>query len=768
MRVTGIVQGVGMRPTVYRLAKQLGLRGDVRNSSAGLLVRICASAAQRDAFIEMLIHQAPPLSRIDHIERQAIADSLPAGFQILASDSGTMRTHISPDAAHCAHCLRDITRRDNRRAAYAFTNCTHCGPRLSIIRAIPYDRANTSMAAFAMCGACRKEYEDPTNRRFHAQPNACPDCGPRLWLEPSAKTDADPIAAAINLLKRGNIVAIKGIGGIHLACDASNEKAVARLRERKHRPHKPLALMARDEAMIRRYCSLSQPETDLLHSVAAPIILLAANGGETLASGVAPGQSHYGVMLPYSPLHYLLMANLDHPIVLTSGNRSEEPQCIANAEARRRLSGIADALLLHDRDIVNRLDDSVVRRVDGQTTLLRRARGYAPAPLPLPPGFADAPPILALGGELKNTICLLRSGDAIMSQHLGDLENAKAHAAYRDTLDLYLQLFEHTPEILVVDKHPEYLSTKLGHEWAQTRNLKIEEVQHHHAHVAACMADNGLAVDSAPVLGIALDGTGYGDDAQIWGGEFLLADYRWSRRIGSIEPVPLAGGAQAIREPWRITYAWLRQCLEWPEVTERYADLAFIRGLSDKPLTTLSRMMDAGLNSPMTSACGRLFDAAAALAGVRQTVTYEGQAAMEFESLVDSQTMARGEAYPFELASANDTGVALIKTRTLWQAMLEDLGRGDTVGAIAARFHNGLAQAIVAMATSLTAAYPEYQRRVALSGGVFQNATLLTAVRRQLRSAGFTVYTHSGVPCNDGGLSLGQAVIAAARYIDRP
>ncbi len=574
IRIRGLVQGVGFRPHAWRLAADCGLAGEVWNDAEGVLVRVWGPAAARRSFRLRLRAEAPPLARIDALEVTALAEAPPShGFHILASHAGTVRTGVVPDAASCPACLAEVRDPADRRHRYAFANCTHCGPRLSIVEAIPYDRANTSMAAFTMCAACRAEYDDPADRRFHAQPNACPACGPRLWLESAGAAGADPIAAAQGLLAAGEIVAVKGIGGFHLAVDAGNAEAVQRLRARKRRYAKPFALMARDLAMVRRYCTVSDAEEALLESAAAPIVILAADGRQQVAAGVAPGQRTLGFMLPYTPLHHLLLEGLGRPIVLTSGNLSEEPQCTGNDEARAKLGALADHLLLHDRAIVSRLDDSVARVMDGAPRLLRRARGYAPAPLRLPAGLAGAPPLLAMGGELKSTFCLVQDGKAVLSQHLGDLEDAPTFADYRRSLDLYRRLLQHRPALIAVDRHPDYLSTKLGRQIAEEEGLPVVAVQHHHAHIAACLADNGVPLDAAPVLGIALDGLGHGEDGTIWGGEFLLADYRGFTRLAHLRPVPLPGGAQAIREPWRNTYAQIRASIGWRGFAREHAQL---------------------------------------------------------------------------------------------------------------------------------------------------------------------------------------------------
>ncbi|MDQ3269268.1 MAG: carbamoyltransferase HypF [Pseudomonadota bacterium] len=771
VKVHGLVQGVGFRPNVWRLARQHRLRGWVGNDGDGVSMHVCGRADDLEAFVDALRDDAPPLARIDRIVREPAA-ALPADadFRITISRSNRVHTGVVPDAATCAACIAETLDPSARRFRYPFTNCTHCGPRLSIIRRIPYDRATTSMASFPLCNACSTEYENPADRRFHAQPNACPECGPRLWLEPlvdiadTGYNDAggDPIDAARRLLQAGRIVAIKGLGGIHLACDATDADAVARLRTRKHRDHKPFALMARDIDMIRRYCGVDETQTQLLRGTAAPIVLLDADGPERLADRVAPNLRCYGFMLPYTPLHHVLMQDLDAPIVLTSGNRSDEPQCTDNDEARERLAGIADALLLHDRDIVSRLDDSVVRITAGTPALLRRARGFAPAPLRLPRGFADAPEVLAFGGELKNTLCLLRDGQAILSQHLGDLKHPAANRAFHETLALYLDLFEHRPSVVAVDSHPDYLPSKTGRAWAAANDCRLIEVQHHHAHIAACMADNGLDLDVAPVLGIALDGTGFGDDGTIWGGEFLLADYRGYRRLAAFAAVPMPGGAQAIRQPWRLAYAQLRRAFGWEAVAREHAALPFFRAMADKPLATLDGMITSGLNSPLTSSCGRLFDAVAAVVHWRDCVSYEGQAAIELESAVDRTALDDGKAYPFSIT--DEDGIPRLEPGPMWEELLRDLAAGVAAGVVAARFHAGLAQGLTAMAQHLASTHGDRCcGRVALSGGVLQNRVLAEATIGGLEAAGFAVLRHHRVPANDGGLSLGQAAIAAAR-----
>jgi hydrogenase maturation protein HypF len=781
IRVRGLVQGVGFRPTVWRLAERCGLRGQVCNDGEGVLIHVWGSPAQIEKFLAALETDAPSLARIDSIEHRPITATtrIPDNFRIAATHSAAISTGIVPDAAVCPECVEDSLNPLNRRYRYPFTNCTHCGPRLTIVQKIPYDRCNTSMSAFIQCSECQREYDDPADRRFHAQPNACPRCGPKAWLERAdgrsfsreTLTQLDDLDAACTLLQQSEIVAIKGIGGFHLACDATNDHVVRRLRERKRRYQKPFALMARDLEIIRRYCRVDDAEHVLLQSPEAPIVLLKKTGPPRVSAGVAPGQNSIGFMLPYTPLHHLLLLRMERPIVLTSGNLSEEPQCIGNDDARQRLKGIADYLLLHDRDIEGRVDDSVVRVMAGQPRLLRRARGYAPVPIPLPHGFEQAPDLLALGGELKNTFCLLKNGQAIVSQHIGDLEEAATYADYQAHLEHYRGLFAHQPNFVVIDRHPEYLSSKLGVKRSEETGVPLMSVQHHHAHIAACLAENNVPLRQSTVLGIALDGLGFGEDNTFWGGEFLLADYMGFERLGTFEPVAMLGGAQAIHEPWRNTLAHLLAGMGWPAYKMHYEALELTRFLERQPLATFEAMLESGTNSPLASSCGRLFDAVAAAMGIcRERARYEGQAAMELENRVDEAVLLHEEealAYPFAIARLGGKGLPYIEPLPMWQALLGDLLLATPTGVMAARFHKGLAKIITAMAVKVsTRNEKRFVDTVALSGGVFQNKVLLEEVEHRLGSEGFQVLTHRHVPANDGGLSLGQAVVAAARAVN--
>lgn len=784
IRVRGLVQGVGFRPTIWRLAQRHGLRGWVSNDGDGVDIQVCGVSAEVEAFVHALSAEAPPLSRIDSIERSP-ASRLPTDvqFQIRTSNATGARTGVVPDAASCPECVKEALDPFQRRYRYPFTNCTHCGPRLSIIEGIPYDRAATTMRVFPMCADCQAEYEHPQDRRFHAQPVACHACGPHAWLERAdgaaiaidTLTTLDQVDAVCSLLQRGDIVAIKGLGGFQLACDATKSGSVSRLRQLKRRERKPFALMARDLDVIRRYCVVSTEEQALLESPAAPIVILQVRPDQAVAADVAPGIATLGFMLPNTPLHHLMLRRMTRPIVLTSGNLSDEPQCIANAEALTRLGGIAEYFLMHDRDIARRVDDSVARVVAGEPRLLRRARGYAPASLPLPPGFEAAPSVLALGAELKNCFCLLRAGEddahAILSHHMGDLENAATCADYRRSIDAYLKLFEYTPLRIAIDRHPEYLSSKFGQEMACQQSLPLTSVQHHHAHVAACLAENAVPLDAAPVIGVALDGLGYGNDGTLWGGEFFLTDYRDCKRLGTFKPVAMPGGAACMHEPWRNAYAHLMAEMGWPRFAINYESTALYQFLNAQPRALIDSMIKGDVNSPLASSCGRLFDAAAAAAGVCTECTfYEGQAAIEFEALVDVATLDDDgieSAYPFAIPRLKGSNLPYIEPLPMWQALLGDVVLGTPVPVIAARFHKGLAAVIVRMIEKLS----QYESgddpvtTVALSGGVFQNRVLFEQVKTRLDSMGFQVLTHRLVPCNDGGLALGQAVIAAAQQI---
>jgi hydrogenase maturation protein HypF len=707
--VTGIVQGVGFRPFVHRLAARAGLAGFVRNDSRGVVIEVEGDAQALDAFAAALSAELPALARIAGISSSELEPLGDAEFAIAPSEVGPPATLVAPDAATCDDCLRELFDPANRRFRYPFINCTNCGPRFTIVREIPYDRANTTMAAFEMCSDCRREYEDPGDRRFHAEPIACPACGPRLSI---------PLEDAVDALRSGSIVAVKGLGGWHLACDAADETAVARLRSRKHREEKPFALMTADPAAL---CAVGARHEELLHGPERPIVLMPRRPGAAVAGSVAPASPWLGVMLPYSPLHHLLIEDFGGPLVMTSGNRSDEPIAVEDADAQARLADIADAFLGHDRPIHRRCEDSVVR----SGFPVRRSRGFAPAALPLPadPGAA----LVAAGAELKSTFCVARGREAFLSPHLGDLDSAQAYEAFRNDLDLYLSMLGVHPQGVVCDLHPDYLSTR----WAMEQDLPVVEVQHHHAHAAACLAEHGHAGE---VLALVFDGTGYGPDGTLWGGELLRCDLREFERVANLDPVPLPGGEAAIREPWRTAAAYL-------ELAQRpvpFPDWALVR-------------QSIGVNSPLSSGMGRLFDAVAALLGVRDEVSYEGQAAIELEWLA-----ADIEALPYRCSVAAGT----IAGAELVRSAYDDLAAGRPRGEIAAAFHEGVAAA-AALACEL-AAEP---RTVVLSGGTFQNIRLVRATRRRLERLGFTVLSHRLVPPNDGAVSYGQAAVAARRMM---
>lgn len=788
IHITGVVQGVGFRPFVYGLAVRYGLLGWVCNTSAGVDIEVDGPGDVLDQFVTALSAEAPPLAKIDSIEVTNLHSNGFTAFEIrhsVARPDDFMP--ISPDIALCDDCRRELLDPADRRYLYPFTNCTNCGPRFTIIKDIPYDRPFTTMADFVLCDDCAKEYADPLNRRFHAQPVACPKCGPKVWLvdketgkqgeSANQRISASAIDQVRDLLAQGQSVAIKGLGGFHLACDATNDEAVKTLRERKGRVDKPFALMAASIAAIETFCEVTPEERQLLESREKPIVLLkrrvappaiASHPSTTQQAGaallrtliseyVAPGQTTLGVMLPYTPLHELLLTNnaqlpvthhyLPIALVMTSGNYSEEPIATANDDAVNRLSSLADAFLLHDRDIHVRCDDSVVRVFEGQELPIRRSRGYAPYPVKLP--FA-VPPILAAGGELKNTFCVTRDNYAFLSHHIGDLENFETLKSFEDGVAHFERLFRIKPEVVAYDLHPDYLATRYALDRAEKQGLRPIGVQHHHAHIAACMAENGLSGEQ-PVIGVAFDGTGYGTDGAIWGGEFLIADYRGFERAAYLDYVPLPGGDAATKNVYRIALSYLQQAgIAWTDDLAP-VDYALRSAQYSDTLGILAHQIQARVNSPLTSSMGRLFDAVASICGVRQTVNYEGQAAIEFEALADVNE--RG-AYEFVLS--NDYRVS---AANVMRAVVADVRSGVPTPAISARFHNGLAVMVRSVCESIRDRHG--LNEVALSGGVWQNVTLLGKTLTQLRAAGFTVYAHRLVPPNDGGIALGQAVIAA-------
>ncbi len=796
IHITGVVQGVGFRPFVYNLAIELGISGWVLNSSSGVDIEAVAPPAALEEFTQRLRTDAPPLARIEQI---TIADVPLTELQTLEPDKFVIRHSeakpgefqpISPDVSICDDCRRELFDLQDRRFRYPFINCTNCGPRFTIIQDIPYDRPKTTMAPFKMCPDCQAEYDDPTDRRFHAQPNACPVCGPRIWLRvsesASQRVSEEAIRAVRDLLLSGAIVAVKGLGGFHLACDATNAEAVEKLRERKGRVDKPFALMAFDLEAVERFCYVNERERELLTSRERPIVLLRERPDSPIAASVAPGNNHLGVMLPYTPLHYLLLEpnssfdichssfdichlsfevrHFSFPIalVMTSGNYSEEPIASSNAEALERLDGLADAFLLHDREIHARCDDSVTRIFAGAELPIRRSRGYAPYPVHLP---FPVRPTLAVGGEMKNTFCLTRERYAFLSQHIGDMENYETLLFFEQMVEQLERTFRIEPEIIAHDMHPGYLSTRYATKLVQSRRLNQFAVQHHHAQVASCMAEHGLTGER-PIIGVAFDGTGYGLDGAIWGGEFLVMDYASFQRVAHLEYMPLPGGDAAIRRPYRIALAYL-----WATSIPWEDDLLPVAAASPAERVVLEQQLERDLNTVPTSSSGRLFDAVAALAGVRQEINYEAQAAIELENLVQPFDKLRTQpdetgAYRFELThdARRMTHDALRFTQYVLQvapvirAVVADVRSGIPPAVIAAKFHNGLALMIRDVCLRLRE--EGGLNEVALSGGVFQNVTLLGKTVPLLREAGFTVYVHRLVPPNDGGLALGQAVVA--------
>ncbi|MGA7292943.1 MAG: carbamoyltransferase HypF [Terriglobales bacterium] len=773
IEVSGIVQGVGFRPYVYRLATGRQLSGTIRNTSAGVTIEVQGPAETVQDFVEHLPAEAPPLARITGLAvcELSCCAQLADGrdFRIIHSHDGEeVRTLISPDVAVCSDCLREMFDPNDRRYRYPFINCTNCGPRFTIIRDIPYDRPSTSMAKFAMCPECLAEYENPLNRRFHAQPNACWKCGPRveLWDKSGKKIEGrEPIAEAVAGLNAGLVVAVKGLGGFHLAVDATNRAAVALLRERKRRVEKPFAVMVPDLRAAEQICEVDDAARTTLQSIQRPIVLLRKASRSTTRAGaipdeVAPFNRYLGIFLPYTPLHHLLFAEGGFTaLVMTSGNLSEEPIAIDNQEAVNRLRGLADYFLVHNRDILLRCDDSVVRVTGGIVRQLRRSRGFVPVPVFLKDDRVkdvrtvnDSPSVLAVGGELKNTICLTKGNHAFLSQHVGDLENVESYRFFHEAIEHFERILEIRPEIVAYDLHPDYFSTK----WAlQQRGAKLVRVQHHHAHIASCMAENQL---DGRVIGFALDGTGYGTDGNIWGGEVLISNYETFERAAHFEYVPLPGGAVAIREPWRMAVSYLAHHFG-SEFLNR--DIPFVRQLDRAKAEFVLRMIAQNLNSPLTSSCGRLFDAVAALMGIREKVNYDAQAAIELEMVMGELGVlsSEGEGYPLTLVTEGDRWI--ISTRHMFEALIDDLRKDVPVAEISRRFHNGLVEGFVELAKILRE--NNALDRVCLSGGTFHNFYLSQRLEERLAGAGFEVFTQKEVPSGDGGLSLGQAMVAAAR-----
>jgi hydrogenase maturation protein HypF len=752
VRVRGVVQGVGFRPFVYRLALAHGLKGWVCNTSADVRLELEGKPVQIAGFLSRLRSESPPLSRIEEIQCEYGEPQGLNSFEIRTSISEEGRfQRISPDIATCRLCREELFNPSDRRYRYPFVNCTHCGPRLTIIRDIPYDRPKTTMAPFPMCPECRKEYEDPLDRRFHAQPNCCPVCGPDLVLadrEGRTIEHHDPVSEAAGVLDRGGILALKGLGGFLLACDASLDGAVSDLRRRKKRPFKPFAVMMADPGEVRRICRMSEEEEELLASPRAPIVLLRLLRSDLISPGVAPGLNYLGVMLPYTPLHHLLMKSVSHPLVMTSGNLSEEPMAAENEEAIEKLSAIADRFLLHNRGIYARCDDSVVLLEDRRVLAIRRARGYAPDPVILD---FETSEVLACGAEIKNTFCMTRGRYAFLSQHIGDMENLETLEHFENMVELYSKMYRLSPRILAHDLHPDYLSTRYARDLKEKDDaLTLVGVQHHHAHIAACLAENHV---NPPALGIAFDGTGYGSDHTIWGGEFLLLNsFEEMKRAAHLEPIPLPGGDAAVKRPYRMALSYLFSLFGDRAAARRYA---FLEGRSEEEIRLVIDQIRKGIHSPLTSSAGRLFDGVSALIGVRNTIDYEGQAAIELE-MACAAIPNINEAYPIRIEEQE--GKWVLRLHALFEAILEDLEHGIGIPEISARFH--LSVALMISRTAGIIARATGVRQVALSGGTFQNRVLLRLARSFLEEEGLRVVTHSEVPCNDGGISLGQAVVA--------
>ncbi len=771
VEIHGAVQGVGFRPFVYRLATALGLNGWVINDSRGVFIEVEGAAPLLQSFLDRLPAERPPRAVIHSLEAGWLEPTGYATFEIRHSDGhGAKTVLVLPDIATCPDCLAELSDPSDRRYRYPFTNCTNCGPRFTIVESLPYDRPNTSMRRFRLCPACAAEYEDPLDRRFHAQPNACPTCGPALALyEPGPADPAQPavdaphdeiagrwaitvereaaLGRAAAALRAGRILAVKGLGGFHLLVDALDPLAVNRLRHRKQRPDRPFALMVRDLEQARALCEVPPAAARLLASPEAPIVLLRRRPNAPVAAQVAPDNPYLGVMLAYTPLHHLLLRELAFPLVATSGNLSDEPICIDNAEALERLGTVADAFLVHNRPIVRHADDSLAWILSGEPRLLRRARGYAPLPVLLD---RPLPTVLGVGAHLKNTVALSVERQVFISQHIGDLETPEAMSAFERVIADFLRLYEATPTAIAHDLHPDYLSTR----WAREQTTQLIPVQHHHAHLAACLAENRVA---GPALGVIWDGTGYGADGSIWGGEFLLGDALACTRVAHLRPFRLPGGEAAIREPGRIALAMLWEL--FGEAGLAQADLSPVQAYRPAERRLLGQMLSGDLNSPLTTSAGRLFDGVAALIGLRQRVSFEGQAAIALEFAADETVL---DAYPFPLHDCPG-GPLILDWGPLVEAILADLRRAVPASIMAARFHNALVDGIVAVAQA--AGQSAGQPPVALSGGCFQNRILTERTTDRLRAAGFEVVLHRLVPPNDGCISLGQVAVAAARLL---
>jgi hydrogenase maturation protein HypF len=747
IKITGIVQGIGFRPFIFNLAKKHQVLGWVLNNEKGVFIDAESEDGNLERFIQDIPKLAPPLARIESFEVRHLEPLGYTAFEIKKSEETQEKfVLISPDVATCDQCLSELFSPQNFRHRYPFINCTLCGPRFTIIKDIPYDRHKTTMAPFTMCPICQKEYEDPSDRRFHAQPNACSVCGPSLRLEDrnGKEVFGDPIEATLNLLENGSIVAIKGLGGFHLACDAKNQDAVSSLRSRKFREDKPFAVMCRNLEEVKEHCEINEEEEKLLLSVERPIVILRRREDSTIGSAVAPYQNTLGVMLPYSPLHHLLLDGPLRALVMTSGNVSDEPIAYQNEEAKGHLRNIADYFLFHNREIHMRCDDSVTRIFEEKPYILRRSRGYVPFPIKL---SFPIEMILACGGELKNTFCLTRGHYGFMSHHIGDLENLETLASFEEGIEHFKRLFYIEPNAVAYDLHPDYLSTQYA--------LSIPDIpkvgaQHHHAHIVSVMAENGIGED---VIGVALDGTGFGLDGTIWGGEFMKVNLRDFDRLAHLKRVPMPGGSMAIREPWRMAMVYLSKA--FGDETNNLA-INLVRRVDPQKWEILKRMIEKKINTPLTSSMGRLFDAISSLLSVRDEVHYEGQAAIELEMIADPEV---GGQYPFHIYQEEKPMV--IDPIEIVRGVVHDLIENVSSSIISGKFHRTIASLIINTCEVIRS--KERLNRVALSGGVFQNILLLSLVTKGLKESGFEVHTHHSVPTNDGGISLGQAVICHMR-----
>lgn len=777
IRVRGRVQGVGFRPHVWCIARELGLWGFVLNDGEGVLIHAGGEAARLDEFMRRVRHEKPPLAEISSMEAVDAPVPQHTGFIIAESGQGAANTEIAPDASCCDACRQEVLDPFSRRYRYAFATCTNCGPRLTVVTGLPYDRPNTTLTSFTLCADCQAEYDNPADRRFHAQTIACYVCGPKAALvrfdgkavSYEQHSMLDDVDAAMSVIQKGEILAIKAIGGYQLACDATRADAVDSLRARKKRDAKPFALMMRDMDVVRLHCKVSPEEEEALTGSDTPIVLLERRDDCALPDAIAPGLRTLGVMLPSTPMHHLMFRRMTRPVVMTSGNISNDPQIIDDDQAKRLLAPIADYALVHNRPIANRIDDSVVRVISGRARAFRRGRGQAPSVFPLPAGFADSPDVTAYGGDVKSAFGLLKGGELVLSQHQGDLASPLVEDEFSHSLALYGNIYQHRARVLACDAHQGYHSTKLALKDAKASGLPTIAVQHHHAHAASCMLENGRPLAAPQILAIAIDGSGAGTDGTVWGGEFLLCDYERSERLATFKPVALPGGDAAVREPWRNLMAHLLSEMGWAAFSLNFSDLEIYSKLSAKPVQQIEHMIKKQVNSPLASSCGRLFDAVAAALGLCfEGQDHEGDAASRLESIVCTKTLHEEDdmlAYPFTIPKLGGQGIPYIEPLAVWNAILGDLVLNTPAGVIAARFHKGLAKAMSGMAVKLCRRDSEEGARfttVALTGGCFQNKVLAEETERRLLLEEFDVITHSRIPANDGGLAAGQAVIAAA------